>query len=68
MLPANLSYDEAVFAASCQSIGQGTESEAWSRNLSVASGPEEILADIPPEMQLRFLTAYLRNMSRSFAI
>jgi hypothetical protein len=63
-----LRYDENVFFAACNNIGQSTEAEPWSSDLTILSTVEDMLERIPSEMHMPFLEAYARFFNRMLTI
>jgi hypothetical protein len=59
-------FDESLFAAACESIGQGSEAEKWSKQVTLHSRPDRIFADIPPDLQLPVAKQYVKGFKQKY--
>jgi hypothetical protein len=63
-----LYYREGVFREACRDMGQVTEAEFWSKDLTPVSPIEDMLNTIPDDLKLHFLKLYIAHFTRELVV
>jgi hypothetical protein len=63
-----LYYREGAFREACHDMGQKTEVEFWSKNLTPVSSVEDMLNAVPDDLRPHFLTLYIHHFARELVV
>jgi hypothetical protein len=64
----NLFFNERLFEVACKDLGQLSEAESWSRDLSPFSAVEDMINAIPEEMRVQFIKLYIYHFNRHLTV